>query len=105
MKSKLVLAFAVIGLAVASAKSYTLNLYAPASVGSTELKAGSYTVEVKDSKAVIKSGKVRAEADVKVETNGDRYGATTVRFNEAGGKMLIQEIRLGGTNTKLIFNN
>jgi hypothetical protein len=105
MKSKLVLAFAVIGLAIASAKSYTLNLYSPASVGATELKAGAYTIEVKDSKAYIKSGKLLAEAEVKVETNGTRYDSTTVRFNEAGGKMSIQEIRLGGTNTKLVFNN
>jgi hypothetical protein len=102
---KLLLAFAVVGLAVASAKSHTVNLYSPAIVGSTELKPGSYTLEVTDSKAVLRNGKVRGEADVKVENNGTRYSTTTVRFTEANGKMKIQEIRLGGTNTKLTFDN
>jgi hypothetical protein len=102
---KLAFVFAVIGLAIASAKSYNLNLYSPATFGSTELKAGAYKVEVKDSKAYVTSGKVTAEANVKVESNGEKYNSTTVRFSEAGGKMAIQEIRLGGTNTKLVFNN
>ena len=105
MKSKLLLAFAVIGLAVASAKSHTVTLYTPALVGSTELKPGSYTLEVQDSKAVLRNGKVRVEADVKVETNGTRYATTTVRFAEANGKMKIQEIRLGGANTRIVFDN
>lgn len=105
MTKKLLLAFAVIGLAVASAKSYTVNLYSPALLGSTELKPGAYKVEVKDSTAVVSAGKVQAEAPVKVETNGTKYDTTTVRFADANGKMKIQEIRLGGTNTKLIFND
>jgi hypothetical protein len=102
---KLAFAFAVIGLAIASAKTYSLNLYSAATVGATELKPGTYKVEVRDSKAYITSGKVSAEADVKVESNGAKYNSTTVRFNDAGGKMAIQEIRLGGTNTKLVFDN
>ena len=105
MKKKLVLAFAVIGLAVASAKTYNLTLYSPASVGDTKLAAGAYTVELKDSKAVIKNGTVHGEFPVKVEPGEKKYDSTTVRFNNSDGKMQIEEIRLGGTTTKLVFNN
>jgi hypothetical protein len=103
MKSRIVFAFAVMGLAIASAKSYTLTLYSAATVGGTELKPGQYSVEVKDSKAVIRNGHVQSEAPVKVESVDSKYGATTVRYGNDGGKMQIQEIRLGGTNTKLVF--
>jgi hypothetical protein len=105
MKSKLVLAFAVIGLAVASAKTYTVNLYSAATIGSMKLQPGEYTVEVKDSKAIIRNGKLHGEADVKVEAGNAKYDSTTVRFAGSAGDMKIHEIRLGGTKTKLVFND
>ena len=105
MKTRLVLAFAVIGLAVASAKTYTVNLYSAVKVGSMELQPGAYTLEVKDSKAVIRNGKLHGEADVKVESGDAKYGATTVRMAGAEGNRTIEEIRLGGTKTKLVFTN
>ena len=104
MKRKLLLSFAVIGLAVASAKTYTMSLFQAVDLGGTELKAGEYRVELVDQKAVISSGKVRKEAAVKVETNGSKYGNTSVVLANEGGKMRIQEIHLGGTSTKLVIN-
>src|SRR5215472_271222 len=105
MYRKLVLCFAVAALAIASAKgkSYKVTLYFPAMLGATELKAGEYQVELMDQKAVIRNGKIEGEAPVKVETNGTKYDTTVVRFQNGDGKMHIHEIRLGGTNTKLIF--
>jgi hypothetical protein len=96
-----VVAFA--GMALAAGKTYDLKLYGPAMVGSTELKAGDYRVEVTDDKAVIKGAKVQKEAAVKVETSDDKYPTTTVRLS-AGEKPQIKEIRLGGTKTKLVFS-
>jgi hypothetical protein len=104
MKTKLLLCLAAAGLALASAKSYTMSLFQPVVVGSTELKAGDYRVEVTDQKAVISNGKVRSESQVKVETNGTKYAATTVVLTEVSGKMHIHEIHLGGTPTKVVFN-
>jgi hypothetical protein len=102
---KLLFSFAVIALAVASAKTYTMNLFEPASVGGTELTPGEYKVELVDNnKAVIRNGKIDAQAPVKVETNDRKYDNTTVRFTNADGKMKIQEIKLGGTKTKLVFS-
>lgn len=105
MTKKLLLAFAVIGLAVASAKSYTVNLYSQANLGTMTLEPGAYTVEVKDSKAIFKNGKVHGEVAVKEVSGDSKYSSTTVRFNNSDGKMEIQEIRLGGTKTKLVFND
>lgn len=96
-----VLAFAA--MAMAAGKSYTVKLYEPAMVGATELKAGEYRVEVNGDQAVIKSGKVQKEAAVKVENSDTKYDTTTVRLS-SGAKPQIQEIRLGGTKTKLVFN-
>jgi hypothetical protein len=104
MNKKLVLSVvAFAGMALAAGKTYDLKLYQPAMVGGTELKAGEYRVEVTDDKAVIKGGKVTKEAPVKVETADDKYPTTTVRLS-AGEKPQIKEIRLGGTKTKLVFN-
>jgi len=97
--------FVMAGMAIASARSYTVNLFQPSMVGTTELKPGEYRLEVNDQKAVIKKGNVQTESPVKVEEGDTKYDATTVRYvNNADGKVRIQEIRLGGTKTKLIFN-
>ena len=96
--------FLVAGLAVASARSYTVNLFQPSMVGATELKPGEYKLEVNQSKATIKKGKVETTSDVKVEEGDTKYDTTSVRYvNGADGKVKIQEIRLGGTKTKLVF--
>jgi len=101
---RLLFSFVLAGLAVASAKTYTVNLFQSAMVGNTELKPGEYKVEVVDQKAVIRNGKIESQAPVKVETGEAKYDTTTVRFSNADGKMHVQEIRLGGTKTKLVFN-
>ena len=105
MISKVLLSFAVVALAaVASAKSYTVNLFEPAVIGSTELQAGEYKVEVVDQKAVIRNGKLHGEFPVKVENSDSKYSTTTVRFSNGDGKLHIQEIHLGGTTTRLVFS-
>jgi hypothetical protein len=96
--------FAVAGLALAYAKSYTMSLYQPAMVGNTQLKAGDYQVELVDQKAVITRGKLRAEAPVKVETAGNKFDSTNVSLSSGSGTPRIREIDLGGTTTKLMFS-
>ena len=97
--------FLAAGLAVASARSYTVSLLAPAMVGATELKPGDYKIEVNEQKAVIRNGKVEAESPVKVEQSDSKFDPTVVKYVNGGdGKaMHIQEIRIGGTKTKLVF--
>lgn len=103
---KLLLSFATVALAVASAAStYRITLFQPSIVAGTELKPGDYKVTLKDDKAVITSGKTSVEAAVRTETADSKFSSTTVRYANGDGKYRVQEIRLGGTNTRLVFQN
>lgn len=103
MKKLLLSVIAVAAVAMAAGKSYNVKLYSTAMVGTTELKPGEYKIEVNDQTAVIKSGKkVLKETAVKVENVDEKYPSTTVRLG-TGEKPQIQEIRLAGAKTKLVF--
>ena len=104
MLKRFVFVFTVLALAVASAETWRVTLSQPSVVQGTELKAGDYRVELKDAKVVFASGNKTVEANVKVENAEKKYAATSIRFANAGGKAELQEIRLGGTRTKLVFN-
>ncbi|SRR5579884_4068758 len=105
--NKLILAFTSVALAVSSAAaaSYRVTLFQPSVIAGTELKPGEYKIELKDNKAVVKGRKNVVEANVKVETADQKFGSTSVRYSNGDGKYHVQEIRLGGTNTKLVFEN
>jgi hypothetical protein len=97
---------AALALSVASAASaYKVTLFQPSLVNGTELQPGVYRVELKDNKAVISRGKQSVEAPVTTETAASKFASTTVRFNNGDGKYRLQEIQIGGTNTKLVFSN
>ena len=103
MAKRLLLVFTLAGLAVASAKTYSITVPQEAVVGDMQLAPGTYKVEVVDMKAIISNGKIQGEAPVKVETADNKYNTTTLRFNNADGKMHLQEIHVGGSKTKLVF--
>jgi hypothetical protein len=102
---KLVVTFALLGVALAQAKSFHVTLYEKSVLGSTELKPGEYTIEVKDQQVLVKNGKLEAQAPVKVENESAKFGTTTVRYSNGDGRYHIQEIRLGGTNMKLVVTS
>ena len=98
---KLILAFATVALAMASAATkYNVTLFQPTVVNGNELKPGDYKVEVNGDKAIFKAGKQTVEAPVKVEEATDKNSSNTLRYTE-GNK--LQEIRIGGSHTKLVF--
>src|SRR6195256_120417 len=103
---KLVVCLGSVAMAWASAaKPYEVNFNNPAQVNGTELKPGTYTVEVAGDKAMIHGKKQSVEAAVKVEEGNERYFTTIVRYIMVDGKYRIGSICLGGTKTKLIFEN
>ncbi|SRR5579883_264557 len=106
MKKKFLIAIGVAGLSIASAKTkaYSIELFEPAMLGSTALPPGEYRVEVDGDKAVVRNGKLHGEAPVKIENTDTKYSTTTVQFANSDGKMHIQEIHVGGSKTKLVFN-
>jgi len=98
---RLTIGFATLALAAASAaSSYNVTFFEPVVINGTTLKPGAYKVEISDNKAIIKKGKAVVESPVKVESSEAKYPTTSVRL--AGGTQL-EEIRLGGTRTKLVF--
>jgi len=104
--AKLVVCLGTVAMAWASAaKPYEVILSNPAQVSGTELKPGTYKVDVAGDKVMIRGAKQSVECSVKVEENEQKYSATTVRYNLVDGKYRVNEIHLGGTNMKLVFNN
>ncbi len=104
MTKRFLFVFAILALAVASAKTYSVTLFQDSVLAGTELKAGDYRIDLTDSKIVVKGGKQVVESAVKVEKSDTKYSATTVRYANGEGKYRIQEIRLGGTNLKLVVD-
>jgi hypothetical protein len=103
MRTRLLLAFMAAGLAVASAKTYAIDLFQPVMLGSTTLKPGHYTVNVDGDKAVLRNGKIEGEAVVKMEDADQKYDRTSVVLLNNDGQMHIHEIHIGGTKMKLVF--
>ncbi len=88
-----------------AATSFSVKFLQSAIVGGNELKAGEYRVEVDGDKAVIKAGKHTVEAAVQVETDDSKHPATIVRYRNGDGKYRVSEIQVGGSKTRLVFNN
>jgi hypothetical protein len=103
MFKRFVLAFAILGLTVASAESYRVTLSQPSKVEGKQLKAGDYRLNVADSKLTIVNAKESVEVPVKVKTGDTKFDSTSIRYTGAGDKVSITEIRIGGTKTTLVF--
>jgi len=103
MLKKFVLAFGILALAVASAENYRVTLSQPSTVKGNQLKAGEYRLNVENTKCTLVNGKQSVEVPVKVETVEKKYDSTAVRYKGVGEKQSITEIRIGGTKTKLVF--
>src|SRR5437868_6298218 len=99
---KLIILFTTVALAAATAATkYNVTLFKPSVINGTELKPGDYKIEVEGNKAIFKQGKKTVEAPVKVKEADNKHNSNAVRYLE-GGK--VQEIRIGGTRTKLVFD-
>jgi hypothetical protein len=106
MKKAVLLACLLGGMALASTKSFHVTFYQPTMIAGTELQAGNYKMELQDQnqKLVIKHGKETTEASVKVESNDRKFDSTSIRYDTEAGKYRLQEIRLGGTNMKIVLD-
>jgi len=103
MTKKVIILFAM-AAAFASAATYRVKLLQPTVVAGTTLKAGDYKLEIQDNKVLFTAGKNVAEAKVKVENADQKYTSTSFRYDRAtDGTLKLQELKLAGTNTKLVF--
>jgi hypothetical protein len=98
--TKPALCFATLMLGIASAASpYTVTLESDTAAGATQLKAGTYKLELNGNQAIFKRGKESIPVAVSVEKapNTFRYTAVDTKASK------LIEIDLRGTNTKLLF--
>ena len=105
MFKKLVVSIALAGLAIASAAQHRVTLFEPAVVNGTTLKPGEYKLVVDGGKAVLSRGKQTVEAVVSVQKGDSKYASTSVRYASGDGAQRLQEIRVGGTDTKIVFES
>src|SRR5580658_1034871 len=90
-------------LGIASAKSYDIDLSAPAKAGANELKPGHYTLKVEGTQAILTSeeGSKSFTVPVKIEQGDKKFDYTSVESTNEGGMDTIHVIDLGGSKTKL----
>jgi hypothetical protein len=101
MVKNILFGFAFLGLAIASAaSSYNVTFYQPVMVNGSELKPGEYKLELKDKTAVLKQGNTKTEAPVTIENDNQKFQRTSVRLDGTH----VEEIRIGGTNTRVVFD-
>ena len=98
---KLTFGLTTLALGFASAaSSHSVDLRHSVTIGSTELQAGSYKVEMQGDKAVFKAGKNVVEVPATLGTSDKKYTTTGIVTD---GQKLI-EIDFGGTTEKILFS-
>ena len=106
MTKKILISFALAALSVASAETFRVTLFAPTVVQGKQLKTGDYQLTVKDTTVVMVKGKTKVEVPAKVvNTTEKKFDQTRIFYSEDKGKYSIQEIEIGGTRTKLMFDS
>jgi len=103
MKKALAVMFALGISAAYAASSYHVTLYKATTINGTQLKAGDVKLELQGDKVVIKQGKTSVESNVTVQNGDHKFDASSVGYAGDSANNQIQEIRLGGTTTKLLF--
>jgi hypothetical protein len=90
---------------VAQAADRRITLLDPCIIAGTKLNAGEYKVQINGDKVKIYSTRQSVEATAKVETAEGKYSTNSLKYENGDGPHRITEIRLGGTNTKIVFSN
>jgi hypothetical protein len=89
----------------AQAADRRITLLDPYVIAGTKLNPGEYKVQVNGDKVKIYSPKQSVEATAKVETGEEKYSTNSLKYEQGDLPHRITEIRLGGTNTKIVFSN
>lgn len=106
MKINFLIGFAVLGLSMASAKSYEISVDTVSKVGDVQLQPGSYKVTLNGSTVKFTnedSGKA-VQTEGTVENNAkSKFDATALETEQNNGITTVHEIDLGGTRTDVKF--
>lgn len=88
--------------AVAASGSYKVQLYQNSVVDGKDLKPGNYKIQMENNTAVLKNGKQTVEVPARMETAPSKYASTEMEYLN---NSTLQEIRIGGTHTKIVFSS
>ena len=100
---KIALLLVTLAVSVASAREFDVTLYKPSVVAGAELKPGAYKLELNGTKMVLKNAQSSVECNVKVEISDKKFDRASIRYDDQNGKLVVQEIRLRGTDMKLVL--
>jgi hypothetical protein len=100
---KMALLLVTLALSAASAKTFDVTLYQPSVVAGSELQPGAYKLDLNGTRMVLRNGGTSVACDVKVEINERKYTSGSVRYEQNSGKSIVREIRLRGTDMKLML--
>jgi hypothetical protein len=95
--------FASLAVLASAAPVYRVTLTEPAVVAGSALKPGEYKIVVNGDKATLTSGKTSIEVPVKVENGTQKFSYTSVESRTEAGKNILDDIRVGGTSTTIVF--
>ena len=99
-----ILAVGLLVCSLAFAQTYKFQITEKVQIGQTELKPGSYTVDVDGTKAVLKDKKGNT-IDVKatVAQAPTKVNVTTFGFSPDPGTPKLTSVILGGTTIRVVF--
>jgi uncharacterized protein YdbL (DUF1318 family) len=95
---------ALLGVSLASAKSYTITLSNACQAGGAQLKPGQYTLKLDGAKVVLVDSRGKSiETTARVETAERKFDQTSIVISRADGIARLQSITLAGSKSKVIF--
>jgi hypothetical protein len=102
MFRKLLLSSISVGamVAIAATNSYHVQIYQDSVIAGKSIKAGDYKIEMQNNKAVLTKGKQTIEVPAHAETGAKKFSSTEMEYRDK----TIQQIRVGGSKTKIIFD-
>jgi len=102
MKKKLLLSFMALGVTAAFAANDTfkVNLFQDSVIEGKTVKAGEYKLSMENGNAILKRGKESIAIPARQETDPNKAASTELTYKDNTN---LQEIRFGGTHTKIVF--
>ena len=92
--------------AIAAAATYKVSIPVAVVLDGQELQPGDYRVEVDNDTATLQKGRQKVSTKVRTETVDQKFSSTSVRYAKGNGTQYnMEEIRVGGTKTKLVFDS
>ncbi len=104
MLNKMLLIFAIFGIAIASAKSYRVTLTEPYAIGSRTLKPGDYHLSVNGTTAVLTDSHNKVKISGTTQNENEKFAETAILSDHEAGASQLKSVQLGGTHLQVDFN-